>query len=129
MSIDRKTIFIQALAPAKPAWGMPCNGCGVCCLAEPCPVGMLLSLRRQGACDALRWDPAQARYRCGAMVQSVQVLRDVFPASVRMLAPALAPLLALVARRTIAVGSGCDCDLQVLPSDSRTDVGPSTDAG
>ena len=90
MSIDRKTISIEALAPAKPGWGAPCNGCGVCCLAEPCPVGMVLSLKRRGACDALHWDPVQARYRCGAIVQPAQVLRAVLPLSIRILAPAIA---------------------------------------
>ena len=28
-------------APPKPPEGAPCNGCGLCCLAEPCPLGML----------------------------------------------------------------------------------------
>ena len=127
MSIDRKTISIVALAPAKPAWGAPCNGCGVCCLAEPCPVGMVLSLKRRGACDALHWDPEQGRYRCGAIVQPVRVLRDALPAPIRILAPALAPLLVVIARRTIAVGSGCDCDLLVVDPDSSADTGAPTD--
>jgi hypothetical protein len=48
-------IRIEPLAPVKPATGSPCNGCGVCCLAEPCPLGMLVSRRRHGRCSALRW--------------------------------------------------------------------------
>ena len=36
-------IRIHADAPAKPPVGAPCNGCGVCCLLEPCPLGVLLS--------------------------------------------------------------------------------------
>jgi hypothetical protein len=127
MSIDRKTISIHALAPVKPDWGAPCNGCGVCCLSEPCPVGMVLSFKRQGACDALHWDPVQIRYRCGAMVQPRQVLRRVLPAPIRMLAPALAPLLALIAGRTIAVGSGCDCDLQVEAGEGHGEAVRSSD--
>jgi len=39
----REVILIHPEAPAKPPLGAPCNGCGVCCLAEPCPVGVLVS--------------------------------------------------------------------------------------
>jgi len=28
--------------PAKPAYGDPCNGCGVCCLAVQCPISIAL---------------------------------------------------------------------------------------
>jgi len=52
-------------APPKPPEGAPCNGCGLCCLAEPCPLGMLVSRRRTGACVALRWSAADGRYLCG----------------------------------------------------------------
>jgi hypothetical protein len=84
-----RVILIHPQAPPKPAPGRPCNGCGVCCAAEPCPVGMLLSLKRRGACRALRWDGT--RYRCGAMLR--------------------APWLA----RWISAGSGCDSDLTPQP--------------
>ena len=87
-----RTIRIHASAPPKPAWGAACNGCGVCCLAEPCPVGMLVSLRRRGACRALRWDPAAARYCCGLMK---------------------VPALKAVVKRWIAAGQGCDSDAVV----------------
>jgi hypothetical protein len=99
------TIAIHPLAPPKPAWGQPCNGCGVCCLSEPCPVGMLISRRRHGACDALVWDGAQTRYRCGLLVDAAAQL----PAALR---PA-APLIQRWARRFIAAGIGCDCDTEV----------------
>lgn len=84
-------------APPKPAHGAPCNGCGLCCLAQPCPLGMLLSRRRQGPCAALRWDAARQRYLCGAL-------------DVRWLAP--------LARRWIAAGSGCDAQVTVEPCDA-----------
>src|SRR6185436_20633224 len=60
-----RTIWLHRDAPPKPAVGQPCNGCGVCCAAEPCPLGMLLSLRTRGRCRMLRFDPAQSLYRCG----------------------------------------------------------------
>ena len=97
-----RTIHIHPAAPAKPAWGEPCNGCGVCCLAEPCPVGMLVSRKRRGACDALVWDEQKSRYLCGVATE---------PA--RFMAPRwLASLASRFALRWIAAGQGCDCDLE-----------------
>jgi len=91
-----RVIHIEPAAPPKPAVGAPCNGCGVCCLAEPCPVGVVLSLRLKGACRVLRWDHAQRRYLCGALI-GVQN----GPTWVAR------PLQALL-RRWIAAGQGCD---------------------
>ncbi len=54
---QEQVVFWHGDAPAQPAMGQPCNGCGLCCLAEPCPLGMLVSRRRHGACVALRWLP------------------------------------------------------------------------
>jgi hypothetical protein len=87
--VMRQTIRIHAAAPAKPAEGAACNGCGVCCLAEPCPIGVLASARRQGACRALRWNATGARYRCGLMA---------------------VPMLRRLVKRWIAAGQGCDSD-------------------
>jgi hypothetical protein len=100
-----KTIHIHPEAPPKPAVGAACNGCGVCCLAEPCPVGMLVSRRRHGACAALVWSNAQSRYLCGVASE---------PA--RFMAPRwLSALAGRFALRWIAAGQGCDCDLEPEP--------------
>jgi hypothetical protein len=107
-------IHIQPAAPHKPALGQPCNGCGVCCLAEPCPLGQLLSRRRTGDCAALRWEPASGLYRCGALRAPVEVLQAALPvAPGRWLQPLLLPLLRRLAGRWIAAGRGCDCSLEV----------------
>jgi len=50
-----QVVHVHPSAPSQPAEGAPCNGCGLCCLAEPCPLGMLVSRRRTGTCAALRW--------------------------------------------------------------------------
>lgn len=105
------TIHIEPLAPSKPALDAPCNGCGVCCLAQPCPIGIVLSGRRHGACVALRWSPQLTVYRCGAIAQPDQVLARWLPHVLRRLAVPLAPALAAVARRSIALDAGCDCSL------------------
>ena len=105
-------IFPEPLAPAKPAWGAPCNGCGICCLAEPCPLGIVLSRRRHGACSALRWDAVAAAYQCGAVVQTHAVLAAALPAVVLRLMPWLVTVLRTLAPRWIAAGKGCDSSLQ-----------------
>ena len=97
-------IWVHPAAPAKPEAGAPCNGCGLCCLHEPCPVGMLLSRRRLGACSALRWSDEAGCYRCGLLWAPAEVLPHL-PAALR-------PLLQRLARRWISAASGCDCDLQ-----------------
>lgn len=90
---EKRVININVDAPKKPAVGQACNGCGVCCLAEPCPLGVILSRRFRGACAAVRWDGA--RYVCGALMNKPGGLRG------------------WLVRRWIAAGAGCDCSLEV----------------
>lgn len=93
-------IEIHPMAPQQPRTGEPCNGCGVCCLAFPCPLGTVLSLKRMGRCKALRWSDDQRRYLCGAISDP----RSTLPPGLKWLAPRLSRL----ARRWIASGIGCD---------------------
>ena len=104
--LDRQIIHIQPAAPPKPALGAPCNGCGVCCLAEPCPLGMLLSRRRRGACVALRWSAEATRYECGALSQPEETLGRL--GRWRMTRSWV--------MRWIAAGQGCDASLEVNTS-------------
>ncbi len=98
-------IHLHAEAPPKPAPGQACNGCGVCCAWQPCPLGVLVTGRRQGACAALRWHDADGRYRC-TMVDAPEAAWPALPAVLR------GPLKRL-ARRWIAAGAGCDSNLEV----------------
>lgn len=98
-------VWLQPEAPAKPAAGAPCNGCGLCCLTEPCPLGMVVSRRRTGACVALRWSEDEQRYRCAMVVDSGGVTGWTHPFAVRA--------LSWLARRWIAAGVGCDARLSV----------------
>jgi hypothetical protein len=108
-----RVIHIHPDAPAKPAIGQACTGCGVCCMLEPCPLGILLSGSRHGACTALRWNVEWRMYRCGALAAPESVMQNVLPAVCRGLASLLAPFLQRLARRWIAQGQGCDSALQV----------------
>lgn len=122
MSKKQQVILIHPDAPSKPAPGRPCNGCGVCCLLEPCPLGVGLSGRRHGACTAVRWNAEARQYRCGALSTPADVLQHVLPGPLRRLAPVLAPGLARLAKRWIAVGKGCDStvELEAPVADSET---------
>lgn len=104
MAGKRGLVVVQSEpgAPDKPALGAPCNGCGVCCLAEPCPLGIVISGRRTGACAALVFSREEQRYRCGALGDPARYVGSL-----------AAPLLAALARRWISAGTGCDADVEV----------------
>lgn len=108
-----RTIHIHPAAPPKPVVGAVCNGCGVCCLAEPCPVGMLISRRRRGACDALLWVDGAGHYRCGALVAPYAVWAQALPAALQWLRWPLGAVLRVLGPRWIAAGTGCDSPLEV----------------
>jgi hypothetical protein len=92
---QRQVIHIHRDAPPKPAPGAPCNGCGVCCLAEPCPLGIVLGRRLSGPCAALRWSAPARRYECGALTTLAQ-------------GHLLQRIAGRAVRRWIAAGRGCD---------------------
>ena len=116
--MSRQVIRLHPDAPPKPVATAPCNGCGVCCAAEPCPIGQLVSGRRTGACAALSWNSGAGLYRCGL----VGAPRTVLP----WLPAVLAPLLSRLARRWISAASGCDSSLVVETAQS---TGPAATAG
>jgi hypothetical protein len=100
-SMRQQVILLHPAAPPKPAEGRPCNGCGVCCAAEPCPLGQVLSRRRRGACTALQWSDGEQRYHCGVVAHPERFLKWL-PAS-------WGRRLAL---RWISAARGCDSDFQ-----------------
>lgn len=103
-------IAIHPGAPPKPAPGAPCNGCGACCAALPCPVSRLLLGHRRGACPALQWRAAERSYVCGMVVA---------PASfVRWLPLRWNAFAGRRFARSIAVGAGCDFDAELVDADA-----------
>ncbi len=97
---EEQVIWLHQLAPAKPAMGQACNGCGVCCALEPCPVAMVFLWQRTGRCRALEWHEDAAQYRCGMLLGPERYV------------PALPRFLRGVMRRMvgrwIAAGTACD---------------------
>lgn len=104
-----QVIYIRPEAPLKPALGAPCNGCGVCCLVAPCPVGVLVSRRFKGACKALVWSDQAGRYHCGLLVPA---WGDVAGRQGWVRARA-GRVWQWWARRMISAGSGCDASVEV----------------
>lgn len=52
----------MTLKPGKPLYGDPCNGCGLCCLSEQCPISLEM-FGDVGICPALV-DEGE-RWSCG----------------------------------------------------------------
>ncbi|MDH3210563.1 MAG: hypothetical protein OEM00_01980 [Burkholderiaceae bacterium] len=102
--MSHRVIHIHSQAPPKPGWGEACNGCGVCCLLQPCPVGVLVSRRRHGACTALVWQQAEGRYLCGILATPRRYTGLVWPWAQKV--------AARLTRRMISAGRGCDCDVE-----------------
>lgn len=111
-----QVIHIEPLAAAKPPMGAACNGCGLCCLAEPCPLGVLLSRSRTGPCKALQWVPSERQYRCGALGGAAMSTSSGNRTLWRGLVRAIEAWKARLVQRWIGAGLGCDCDLEPVPS-------------
>lgn len=92
-------IHLHRQAPAKPAVGEACNGCGVCCALETCPLALLRFRQRRGPCPALEWNGE--RYRCGLLLRP----RHYWP----WLPASWAAPWQRWSARWIASGIGCDC--------------------
>ena len=102
---SEQVIWLRPHAPSKPEIGQACNGCGVCCAAEPCPVAHVFLWQRRGTCRALEWQEDLQLYRCGML------LRPTF--YVRYLPQFLHAFMQKVIKRWIAAGTACDSDAVV----------------
>ncbi|MBK7720286.1 MAG: hypothetical protein IPJ36_17110 [Simplicispira sp.] len=109
-SSETRIVWLQTGAPPKPPLGQTCNGCGLCCLSAPCPLGMLVSRRRTGACAALRWSAVEQRYRCGLLSEPADVTG--------WRSPWLLRAVRAVAQRQIAAGSGCDATVEAIQANA-----------
>jgi Fe-S-cluster-containing hydrogenase component 2 len=104
--MDTQVIHIHQSAPEKPKLGDSCNGCGVCCLAEPCPISLIMFMQRSGPCPAVVWQSHRNKYECGMVIS---------PSAQHRCIPVWAdPLLIRLFKRWIAVGIGCDSRADIV---------------
>jgi len=101
--IQFQEVELHPQSPEKPVYGAPCNGCGVCCAAGPCPVALVFLFQFKGKCRALLWQ--DERYVCG-MVASPDRYVKLIPEKWR------ASGGRFFASR-IAAGAGCDSAAEV----------------
>ncbi|WP_348770349.1 hypothetical protein [Hydrogenophaga sp. PAMC20947] len=73
----------------------------------------MISRKRTGACDALRWDEAAALYRCGVLSDTAGLLGSRWHWA--------APVLRRLAQRWIAAGVGCDATVVVDANARKTE--------
>ena len=94
--------MITSLLPAKPRYGQPCNGCGLCCAMEPCQLARELLDCHAGPCTALEHDAE--RTFCGLVRRPAHYLfNETVPAA------DTAPVSVLFAGM-LGLGHGCDAD-------------------
>jgi len=81
-------------APEKPGFGSPCNGCGFCCAAEVCKLGLhVYGEEQQAPCPAMEFE--DGRFWCGVMRSAEKLLP---PSEFNFL------------KLSMGVGIGCDSD-------------------
>jgi hypothetical protein len=98
------------LAADKPAYGDPCNGCGLCCLTGPCEVAReYLHVPGGQPCPALEYD--FGRYWCGMLTRPLlHLARATAPDLLEDPPPDVnytMPVLSEGIRQVLYVGAGC----------------------
>ncbi|SFY18128.1 hypothetical protein SAMN04244548_02971 [Paracoccus pantotrophus] len=85
---------------AKPRYGQPCNGCGLCCAAERCPLAAHV-FGPGDRCPAL--EAEGLRFRCGLIANPDRYAAELVMQHGRD---------AVAAAAAVLVGAGHGCDAQ-----------------
>ena len=97
------------MMPEYPGTGNPCNGCGLCCLAEPCPVSLEL-FGQSSQCPALEFDGG--RFRCALMTNPGDY--GAIPEGVLSLDLDHEMAASSYYRQLIGAGMGCDSEIDAF---------------
>ena len=95
------TIPTDERGPEKPRFGDPCNGCGLCCAAEPCGLAReFIGAGEDGPCPAMEFEAG--RFWCG-LVRHASRYMDL-PNDWAD------PMLGEMFATALGAGRGCDAD-------------------
>lgn len=97
------TVFPLPLA--KPEFGAPCNGCGICCKTQVCELSIEYVGSHKAPCSALEEEDGQ--YRCGLLANPVKYLAPQMAGEAEAVAfgrRELSPKFAFM----LGIGAGCD---------------------
>ena len=81
----------------KPAFGDPCNGCGICCMITQCAVSVAM-FGEQDLCPALQ--DAGKSLACGLMINTANYVPDITSWGGKTLTETF----------TLMIGAGIGCD-------------------
>ena len=82
---------MKPTGPDKPPFGLPCNGCGYCCAAELCQIGIAIHGDIPAPCPSMEWE--DSRFRCGAIRLADSDIK-----------------YGLLVRMALGIGLGCDSE-------------------
>ena len=94
----------------KPPYGESCNGCGECCKASTCELGMAVFEQNDGPCPGLEVE--DGLYRCGLLLHPHRYAGLQAEIHGEGALKAAAALL-------IGTGIGCDCEMDGEPDNPR----------
>ncbi|MDP4026313.1 hypothetical protein Q8W71_27190 [Methylobacterium sp. NEAU 140] len=91
----------DARLPLKPKVGAPCNGCGLCCAAEPCGIAReFIGAGVEGPCPAMEF--GEGRFWCGMVRRPGHYLGLPHAWADETIGATIAGML--------GTGQGCDAD-------------------
>lgn len=92
-------------APTYPGFGKTCNGCGQCCIIEPCQLARDYAGVREGPCPVLVREGTA--WRCGLTIEPHRHMPGL--AGKPFADAVLAPMFS----EALGIGRGCDAEMEI----------------